>query len=756
MNIRLSHINFIAGLLFTVALLLLICGAVGLDFNVLWAAWAVLFIWCCLYVQTAYRRVSGAVLLLLGLWMVLGFPDRIFMHWSAHVPFYLKSLHGFSSVTARMFQMNQWSDFLSYCTEVVVQGQNRISTSTAYDLSMILMLVVVVSLTTYRLLLKRTHYSVFMVPILLFIHQWFHYAAHMQSIFALYFIAFVLIAGDYMQEVSQRQAKAEKIGSAYFKMHSYGVYLMGVSLVVLMTSRILLVAIPIERLNQALGEHVPNVTDMRTGYKRESMNIFTFDQTVYQPFEKLGGPVDLSKNPVLLRVWSEKPGLYLRGRVLTNYSGSAWSSDHTSYRNMGSYMSSGGVVETVTIIPEGIYTLTIFAPLGVVDVELELSKVYTNPDGIMYYKRASLEGALDVYTVQVSGKSSALIDHEIYLQLPEVYDREVVDRAIGLTQGLSTDYEKMDALQTYLRSNFKYDLKPSILPDDAEFVSYFLKEEKGGYCTYFASALATMGRAVGVPTRYVEGFVLPAQREEDGAYAVRADRAHAWVEAYIDGRGWMPFEGTPAYAASRPIAAEAKSDDPEKLSARAVQDLDVVLSAKEGLLEEAFGDYAPDLEMESTETGAVVSILLVVLMCSVLYMAVLYMRVKRYFETASDRRRAVRWVYYMESLLDASMEDVPVSSSPAEKLALYFESHQDDRRVQAHLFKDNAAGLKSYDIINWIETALYSDRIFEQVEVRRIEGFVKRLERVMGRRRHRYTYFSSQTRPLKSKWKVAE
>ena len=77
MNIRLSHINFIAGLLFTVALLLLICGAVGLDFNVLWAAWAVLFIWCCLYVQTAYRRVSGAVLLLLGLWMVLGFPDRI-------------------------------------------------------------------------------------------------------------------------------------------------------------------------------------------------------------------------------------------------------------------------------------------------------------------------------------------------------------------------------------------------------------------------------------------------------------------------------------------------------------------------------------------------------------------------------------------------------------------------------------------------------------------------------------------------------
>ena len=75
---------------------------------------------------------------------------------------------------------------------------------------------------------------------------------------------------------------------------------------------------------------------------------------------------------------------------------------------------------------------------------------------------------------------------------------------------------------------------------------------------------------------------------------------------------------------------------------------------------------------------------------------------------------AVRWVYYMESLLDASMEDVPVSSSPAEKLALYFESHQDDRRVQAHLFKDNAAGLKSYDIINWIETALYSDRIFEQ------------------------------------------
>ncbi len=756
MNIRLSHINFIAGLLFTEALLLLMCGAVGLDVNILWAALAVWVIWCSLYVQTLYRRVSGAVLLLAGLWMVSGFPDRIFMHWSAHVPFYLKSLHGFSSVTARVFQMNRWSDFLSYCVEVAVQGQNRIFTSAAYDMRLILMLVVIISLVTYRLLLKRTHYSVFMVPILLFIHQWFHYAAHIQSIFALYFMAFVLIAGDYMQEVSQRQAKAEGIGSTHFKMLSYGVYLIGVSLMILMTSRILLAALPIERLNQALGEHVPNVTDMRTGYKRESMNIFTFDQTVYQPFEKLGGPVDLSKNPVLLRVWSQKPGLYLRGRVLTNYSGSTWTSDHTSYRNMGSYMSSGGGLDAVTIIPEGIHTRTIFAPLGVGGVELELSRVYTNPDGIMYYKRASLEGALDVYTVQVSGKSGSLIDREIYLQLPEVYDREIANRAIDLTQGLSTDYEKMDALQTYLRSNFKYDLKPSILPDDAEFVSYFLKEEKRGYCTYFASALATMGRAAGVPTRYVEGFVLPAQREDDGAYAVRADRAHAWVEAYIDGQGWMIFEGTPAYAASRPIAGEAESNDQEILSARTVQDLDDVLSAKEGLLEEAFGEYAPDSEMESTETGTAVSILLVVLMCSVLYMGVLYMRVKAYFENASDRRRAVRWVYYMESLLDVSMEDMPVSSSPAEKVALYFERHRDDRRVQALLFKDNAAGLNSCDIINWTETALYSNRSFEQVEVRRIEGFVKRLERVMGRRTHRYTYFLSQTRPLKSKWKVAE
>ena len=83
-------------------------------------------------------------------------------------------------------------------------------------------------------------------------------------------------------------------------------------------------------------------------------------------------------------------------------------------------------MKPLRLFQKGIYTRTIFAPLGVVDVELELSKVYTNPDGIMYYKRASLEGALDVYTVQVSGKSSALIDHEIYLQLPEVYDREVV------------------------------------------------------------------------------------------------------------------------------------------------------------------------------------------------------------------------------------------------------------------------------------------------------------------------------------------
>ncbi len=82
--------------------------------------------------------------------------------------------------------------------------------------------------------------------------------------------------------------------------------------------------------------------------------------------------------------------------------------------------------------------------------------------------------------------------------------------------------------------------------NNLEVVDDFL-ERRSGYCTHYASALAVLGRALGVPTRMVLGYSASGvQAEADFTYEVTADQLHAWVEAYIDDVGWVPFDVTPA------------------------------------------------------------------------------------------------------------------------------------------------------------------------------------------------------------------
>lgn len=82
--------------------------------------------------------------------------------------------------------------------------------------------------------------------------------------------------------------------------------------------------------------------------------------------------------------------------------------------------------------------------------------------------------------------------------------------------------------------------------NNLEVVGDFL-ERRSGYCSHYASALAVLGRALGVPTRMVLGYSASGvQAEADFTYEVTADQLHAWVEAYIDDVGWAPFDVTPA------------------------------------------------------------------------------------------------------------------------------------------------------------------------------------------------------------------
>lgn len=142
----------------------------------------------------------------------------------------------------------------------------------------------------------------------------------------------------------------------------------------------------------------------------------------------------------------------------------------------------------------------------------------------------------------------------------------------------------IERVKQFLQENYSYTVKPGKVPEGIDFLEYFLKESKKGYCTYFASAATMMFRYAGIPARYCEGYVLTddkviggtaasmenARFTYDGkkafvsenAYEVQlTDRnAHAWVEVYMNGYGWIPIEVTPGTGRNDSLADAQMQD----------------------------------------------------------------------------------------------------------------------------------------------------------------------------------------------------
>jgi transglutaminase-like putative cysteine protease len=132
-----------------------------------------------------------------------------------------------------------------------------------------------------------------------------------------------------------------------------------------------------------------------------------------------------------------------------------------------------------------------------------------------------------------------------YLQLPAALGPRVGALARDLAAGASSPAAVVHAVTTWLRTTHAYTLRlPAVAPgmDPAES---FLFETRSGHCEYFATAAALLLRAAGVPTRYVNGY-LGGEWNDIGHYvAVRDNRAHSWIEAYLPGVGWTRVDATP-------------------------------------------------------------------------------------------------------------------------------------------------------------------------------------------------------------------
>jgi transglutaminase-like putative cysteine protease len=132
-----------------------------------------------------------------------------------------------------------------------------------------------------------------------------------------------------------------------------------------------------------------------------------------------------------------------------------------------------------------------------------------------------------------------------YLELPG--DLPTTIRALGqrLTADQVTEYDKVMAVERYLGSGFGYSLDIQPTPGVNDPLDDFLFHRKTGHCEFFATAMAILLRAGGVPTRNVDGFLGGEWNKYGNYLAVREGDAHSWVEVYFPGYGWLTFDPTP-------------------------------------------------------------------------------------------------------------------------------------------------------------------------------------------------------------------
>jgi hypothetical protein len=129
-----------------------------------------------------------------------------------------------------------------------------------------------------------------------------------------------------------------------------------------------------------------------------------------------------------------------------------------------------------------------------------------------------------------------------FLSLPRIPQR-IVDLAHRLTDDKPNPYEKILAIQNYLRG-FRYDINAPA-GHDVNHMEYFLFTSKAGYCEQFAGTMAVMLRAIGIPARVAVGFTPGDATPEKNKYQVTTEDAHAWVEVLFPKFGWLGFEPTP-------------------------------------------------------------------------------------------------------------------------------------------------------------------------------------------------------------------
>src|SRR5207248_4954765 len=119
--------------------------------------------------------------------------------------------------------------------------------------------------------------------------------------------------------------------------------------------------------------------------------------------------------------------------------------------------------------------------------------------------------------------------------------RLLAERAVRGTTNL---FDAVMALTRHLQQNYHYSLQLPPVPAGRDPVDWFLLDVKTGYCEQFATAETLMLRHLGIPARLATGYATGDYDPVLNQAVVREHDAHAWVEVWFGGHGWVPVGPT--------------------------------------------------------------------------------------------------------------------------------------------------------------------------------------------------------------------
>jgi transglutaminase-like putative cysteine protease len=177
-----------------------------------------------------------------------------------------------------------------------------------------------------------------------------------------------------------------------------------------------------------------------------------------------------------------------------------------------------------------------------------------------YLEQAFVDGGLDAgleYTIRTRSlvPTAEVLDrvqnfapgqYGRWTELPEDLDRRFEQIAQQWTADATSAYDKVLAIQRQFHSvGFRYSTDVDAA-DDTDALLTFLTQTKTGFCQQYAAAMAVLVRELGIPARVAVGY-RPGTLQDDGTYLVQSTDAHAWVEVFFEGYGWLSFEPTPGH-----------------------------------------------------------------------------------------------------------------------------------------------------------------------------------------------------------------